>query len=35
MDAAKGVAPYIHPRLSAVTLDATITNHEAALDELE
>jgi len=34
-EAAKAAAPYIHPRLSAVEMNATVTNHEAALDELE
>ena len=32
---AKDAAPYIHPRLSSVEASVGITNHEAALDELE
>ena len=34
-EAAKAAAPYIHPRLAAIEMTATVTNHEAALDELE
>lgn len=34
-EAAKAAAPYIHPKLSSVEMNATVTNHEAALDELE
>lgn len=35
LDAAKAAAPYIHPRLSSIEMVAHVTNHEAALDELE
>lgn len=36
LDAAKAAASYVHPKLSAVTMDATVTtNHEDALGELE
>jgi hypothetical protein len=31
---AKDAAPYIHPRLSAVELNAKVATHEASLDEL-
>lgn len=34
-EAAKAAAPYMHPRLSSVEMSATVTNHEAALNELE
>lgn len=34
-DAAKDAAPYIHPRLASVEMNANVTNHEAALNELE
>lgn len=34
-EAAKAAAPYIHPRLASVEMNATVTNHEAALGELE
>lgn len=34
-EAAKAAAPYIHPKLSSVEMNANVTNHEAALDELE
>lgn len=35
-DAAKAAAPYIHPKLSASTIDANVNiDHESALDELE
>lgn len=33
-EAAKAAAPYVHAKLSSVELNATVTNHEAALDEL-
>jgi hypothetical protein len=32
---AKDAAPYIHPRLSSIEASVGVTNHEAALDELE
>jgi hypothetical protein len=32
---AKDAAPYIHPRLSSVEASVGVTNHEAALDELD
>ena len=32
---AKDAAPYIHPRLSSVEASVGVTNHEAALDDLE
>ena len=32
---AKDAAPYIHPRLSSVEASVGVTNHEAALDQLE
>lgn len=35
MDAAKAAAPYVHSRLSAVEVNAHVTNHEDAIDELE
>jgi hypothetical protein len=34
-EAAKAAAPYIHPKLSSVEMNANVTNHEGALDELE
>jgi len=34
-EAAKAAAPYVHAKLSSVELTATVTNHEAALDELK
>jgi hypothetical protein len=34
-EAAKAAAPYLHPRLSSVEMNANVTNHEASLDELE
>jgi hypothetical protein len=34
-EAAKAAAPYIHPKLSSVEMNANVTNHEAALDELK
>lgn len=34
-DVANKAAPFIHPKLSSVEMNATVTNHEAALDELE
>lgn len=33
--AANMAAPYIHSKLSSIELKATVTNHEAALDELK
>lgn len=36
IDAAKAAAPYVHPKLSAVTLDGKLgVSHEDALKELE
>lgn len=32
---AKDAAPYMHPRLSSVEMNANVTMHEAGLDELE
>lgn len=32
---AKDAAPYIHPRLSSIEASVGLTNHEAALDDLE
>jgi hypothetical protein len=32
---AKDAAPYIHPRLASIEATVGVTNHEAALDELE
>jgi len=32
--AALGAAPYVHSKLSAMTIDAKITTHEATLDDL-
>ena len=34
-DAANKAAPFIHPKLSSVEMNANVTNHEAALDDLE
>lgn len=34
LDAAKSAAPYVHAKLSSVEMNATVTNHEAGLDEL-
>jgi hypothetical protein len=34
-EAAKAAAPYIHPKLSSIEMNANVTNHEGALDELE
>ncbi len=31
---AKDAAPYLHPRLSSVEMNATVSTHEASLDEL-
>jgi hypothetical protein len=31
---AKDAAPYMHPRLSSVEMNATVSTHEAAIDEL-
>lgn len=33
--AANMAAPYVHARLSSIEMNATVTNHEAALDELK
>lgn len=33
--AANMAAPYVHAKLSSVELNATVTNHESALDDLE
>lgn len=36
LDAAKAAAPYVHPKLAAIELNAKIgVTHENALDELE
>ena len=35
MDMAKAAAPYVHAKLSSVDVTAHVTNHEAALDELD
>lgn len=32
---AMGAAPYLHPRLAATEANLNVTNHEAALDELD
>jgi hypothetical protein len=34
-EAAKAAAPYVHAKLSSVEMNAHVTNHENALDELE
>lgn len=34
MDAAKAAAPYLHPKLSSVEMNAKVTTHEAGLDDL-
>lgn len=34
-EAAKSAAPYVHSKLSSVEMNATVTNHEAALEDLE
>ena len=34
-EAAKDAAPYVHPRLSNIEANVSVTGHEAALDELE
>jgi hypothetical protein len=33
-EAAKDAAPYLHPRLSSVEMNAKVTTHEASLDDL-
>lgn len=33
--AANAAAPYVHAKLSSIEMNANVTNHEAALDELE
>lgn len=35
MEMAKAAAPYIHAKLSSVEVNANVTNHESALDELD
>lgn len=36
VEAAKAAAPYVHPRLSQMQLDANVSlDHESALDELD
>jgi hypothetical protein len=35
MDAAKSAAPYIHPKLSSIEASVSVSQHEAALDELD
>ncbi len=35
MEMAKAAAPYVHSKLSSVEVNANVTNHEGALDELE
>lgn len=35
LTAAQAAAPFVHAKLSSVEMHATVTNHEAALDELE
>lgn len=34
-EAAKAAAPFVHPRLSSIEADVTLSGQEAALDELE
>lgn len=34
LDAAKSAAPYVHAKLTSIEMNATVTNHEAGLDEL-
>jgi hypothetical protein len=34
-DVASKAAPFIHPKLSSVEMNANVTNHEAALDQLK
>lgn len=33
-EAAKAAAPYVHPRLTSVEMNATVATHEASIDEL-
>lgn len=33
-EAAKAAAPYVHPRLSSVDMKASVTSHEASIDDL-
>ncbi|WP_457321611.1 hypothetical protein [Roseateles sp. P5_E11] len=33
-EAAKAAAPFVHPRLSSVEMDAKVSTHEASLDDL-
>lgn len=33
-DVANKAAPFIHPKLSSVEMNANVTNHEASLDDL-
>ena len=35
LNAASMAAPYVHAKLSSIEMTATVTNHEAALDELK
>lgn len=35
MTAAIAAAPYVHAKLSSIEMNANVTNHEAALDELK
>jgi hypothetical protein len=35
MEMAKAAAPYVHAKLSSVEMNAHVTNHESALDELD
>lgn len=34
-EAAKAAAPYIHPKLSSIEASVSVSQHEAALDELD
>ena len=34
-EAAKAAAPYVHPKLASIAVNANITLHEASIDELE
>lgn len=34
-DVASKAAPFIHPKLSSIEMNANVTNHEAALDQLK
>lgn len=35
MSAAASAAPYIHPKLANIEMNAKVTTHEASIDELE